>query len=87
MFLGKPTQAFLRRREGDAGRHGGRARRRASPGNVCEDIANAFFAVLKRYGIIKDNRTGYSIGMSYPPDWGERTMSLRPGTAPSLSRA
>ncbi|NLC22341.1 MAG: M24 family metallopeptidase, partial [Halomonadaceae bacterium] len=21
---------------------------------------------------------GYSIGLSYPPDWGERTMSLRP---------
>jgi ectoine hydrolase len=20
----------------------------------------------------------YSIGLSYPPDWGERTMSLRP---------
>ena len=31
------------------------------------------------YGIEKDNRTGYSIGASYPPDWGERTMSLRPG--------
>jgi ectoine hydrolase len=33
--------------------------------------------VLKNYGIIKDNRTGYPIGLSYPPDWGERTMSLR----------
>ena len=28
---------------------------------------------------MKDNRTGYSIGLSYPPDWGERTMSLRAG--------
>ena len=36
-------------------------------------------AVVKRYGITKDNRTGYPIGLSYPPDWGERTMSLRPG--------
>ena len=35
--------------------------------------------MLKRYGIIKDGRTGYPIGVSYPPDWGERTMSLRPG--------
>jgi ectoine hydrolase len=51
----------------------------AKAGNVCEDIANAFFAVLKKYGIVKDNRTGYPIGISYPPDWGERTMSLRPG--------
>ena len=37
------------------------------------------FAVLKRHGIVKDNRTGYSIGLSYPPDWGEHTMSLRSG--------
>jgi ectoine hydrolase len=51
----------------------------AKAGNLCEDIAHAFFGVLKKYGIEKDNRTGYPIGMSYPPDWGERTMSLRPG--------
>ena len=60
-----------------------RGSKRRAPGNVCEDIANAFFAVLKRYGIVKDNRTGYPIGLSYPPDWGERTMSLAPATAPS----
>ncbi len=35
--------------------------------------------MLKKHGITKDNRTGYPIGISYPPDWGERTMSLRPG--------
>ena len=51
----------------------------ARAGNRCENIANAFFAVLRKYGIEKDNRTGYPIGLSYPPDWGERTMSLRPG--------
>jgi ectoine hydrolase len=56
----------------------------AKPGNACEDIANAFFAVLKKYGIVKDNRTGYPIGLSYPPDWGERTMSLRPGDRTEL---
>ena len=56
----------------------------AKPGNTCEDIANAFFAVLKRYGIVKDNRTGYPIGLCYPPDWGERTMSLRPGDRTEL---
>lgn len=51
----------------------------AKPGNVCEDIAIAFFDVLRAHGIEKNNRTGYPIGLSYPPDWGERTMSLRPG--------
>lgn len=78
VFLGKPSQAFLDAEKAvlegmDAGLENAKA------GNTCEDIANAFFAVLKRYGITKDNRTGYPIGLSYPPDWGERTMSLRPG--------
>ena len=56
----------------------------ARPGNTCEDIALAFFGVLRRYGIEKDNRTGYGIGVSYPPDWGERTMSLRAGDRTEL---
>ncbi len=51
----------------------------AKPGNTCEDIAAAFLGVLKRHGIEKDSRNGYPIGLSYPPDWGERTMSLRRG--------
>jgi len=78
VFLGKPTQAFLDAEKATLeGMEAGLAA--VKPGNTCEDIANAFFAVLKRYGIVKDNRTGYPIGVSYPPDWGERTMSLRPG--------
>ncbi len=78
VFLGKPTQKFL---DGEKavleGMEAGLAA--ARPGNTCEDIAKAFFAVLASHGIEKDNRTGYSIGLSYPPDWGERTMSLRAG--------
>ena len=56
----------------------------ARPGNTCEMFAAAFFDVLARYGIEKSSRCGYSIGLSYPPDWGERTMSLRPGDASVL---
>ena len=78
VFLGKPTQSFLDAEKATLeGMEAGLAA--ARPGNTCEDIANAFFAVLLKYGIVKDNRTGYPIGLSYPPDWGERTMSLRPG--------
>ncbi|MFT5548857.1 MAG: ectoine hydrolase [Candidatus Azotimanducaceae bacterium] len=78
VFLGKPTKTFLDAEKAvlegmDAGLEVAKA------GNLCEDIAHAFFGVLKKHGIEKDNRTGYPIGMSYPPDWGERTMSLRPG--------
>ena len=83
VFLGKPTQAFLDAEKATLeGMEAGLAA--AKPGNTCEDIANAFFAVLKRHGIVKDNRTGYPIGVSYPPDWGERTMSLRPGDRTEL---
>ncbi len=78
IHIGKPPQVMLEAQaavlEGlDAGLA------QARPGNACEDIANAFFAVLNKYGIVKNSRTGYPIGLSYPPDWGERTMSLRPG--------
>lgn len=83
VFLGKPTQAFLDAEKATLeGMEAGLEK--ARPGNTCEDIANAFFAVLKKYGIAKDNRTGYGIGVSYPPDWGERTMSLRPGDRSEL---
>ncbi len=47
------------------------------PGNSCGEVARTFFDVLNKYGYEKENRCGYSIGLSYPPDWGERTMSLR----------
>lgn len=83
VFLGKPTQAFLDAEKATLeGMEEGLLA--AKPGNLCEDIANAFFDVLKKYGIKKDNRTGYPIGLSYPPDWGERTMSLRPGDKTEL---
>ncbi|MCB1754677.1 MAG: M24 family metallopeptidase [Gammaproteobacteria bacterium] len=49
------------------------------PGNTCAEVAETFFSHLKRHGYEKNNRCGYPIGLSYPPDWGERTMSLRAG--------
>lgn len=47
------------------------------PGNTCGEVATTFFNQLKKHGYEKDNRCGYSIGVAYPPDWGEHTMSLR----------
>ena len=78
VFLGKPSKTFLNAEKAvlegmEAGLEAAKA------GNLCEDIARAFFKVLKNYDIEKDSRTGYPIGISYPPDWGERTMSLRLG--------
>ncbi|MCC1481601.1 M24 family metallopeptidase [Roseibaca sp. Y0-43] len=54
------------------------------PGARAEDVANAFNAALNKRGFEKDNRCGYSIGLSYPPDWGERTLSLRRGDMTEL---
>lgn len=51
----------------------------ARAGKLCEDIAAAFNGTIAKHGFVKDNRCGYAIGISYPPDWGERTMSFRAG--------
>jgi ectoine hydrolase len=49
----------------------------AKAGNRTCDIANAFTNVLSKHGIHREGRCGYPIGLSYPPDWGERTASIR----------
>jgi ectoine hydrolase len=59
---------------------------KALPGNQAEEVAIAFFEELERHGFSKDSRTGYSIGLSYPPDWGERTVSLRRGDKTVLEK-
>lgn len=47
------------------------------PGATGRDVHAAFTAVISRQGLAKESRIGYSIGVGYPPDWGERTVSLR----------
>jgi ectoine hydrolase len=83
LFLGTPPQRF---RDAEQALIEGIAAGldAARPGATCEDVARAFFAVLGRFGIEKESRCGYAIGLSYPPDWGERTMSLRPGDRSEL---
>jgi len=49
----------------------------ARAGNPTGDIARAFMAVMAKHGIERSGRMGYPIGLSYPPDWGERTASIR----------
>lgn len=83
LFLGEPPRKYLKAEEAvlnavSAGLE------KARPGNRCEDIAIAFFDTLEKHGFKKDSRTGYAIGLSYPPDWGERTMSFRRGDKSEL---
>ena len=56
----------------------------AKPGRTCEEVEAGWQAVLNRNGLVKESRVGYSIGAAYPPDWGERTCSLRPGDTTEL---
>ncbi|WP_317056528.1 M24 family metallopeptidase [Roseovarius rhodophyticola] len=76
VFLGTPPPDMLEAEKAqiegiEAGLNAARA------GNRTCDIANAFMNVLTKYGIKRDGRMGYPIGLSYPPDWGERTASIR----------
>jgi len=56
----------------------------ARPGNTCEQVEAAWQTVLNRNGMKKKSRVGYPVGLNYPPDWGERTCSLRPGDTTEL---
>lgn len=76
VFLGTPSSEMRRveaaQIEGiEAGLDAARA------GNRTCDIANAFLNVMAQYGIERKGRMGYPVGLSYPPDWGERTASIR----------
>jgi ectoine hydrolase len=76
VFLGTPSDevraAEQAQLEGiEAGLNAARA------GNRTCDIANAFMNVLAKHGIKREGRMGYPIGLSYPPDWGERSASIR----------
>jgi len=51
----------------------------ARAGVTCHDVEAAWRTVIRRAGYDKASRIGYSIGLNYPPDWGERTASLREG--------
>ncbi len=76
VYLGTPPDFVLRAETAqleciEAGLNAARA------GNRACDVARAAIDVLAKYGIERTGRLGYPIGLSYPPDWGERTASIR----------
>ncbi|MBF0528901.1 MAG: M24 family metallopeptidase [Deltaproteobacteria bacterium] len=50
-----------------------------NPGVSCESLELAWRKVIAKAGLEKESRIGYSMGLNYPPDWGEHTASLRAG--------
>ena len=78
IYLGQPPQKYLDVEKAvlegiEAGLEA------AKPGNFAEDIEAAWRKTISKYGYEKESRCGYAIGLSYPPDWGERTVSFRKG--------
>lgn len=47
------------------------------PGATAADPVLAWERVIAQHGLEKRSRLGYSVGVGYPPDWGEHTVSLR----------
>ena len=78
VLLGKPEQKKIEtmKKTNEALQAGIDA---AKPGNTANDVAQAFWKILDKYGIEKTSRTGYSIGIGYPPDWGEHTLNISKG--------
>lgn len=78
VFLGEPPKQFVEM--GEIVVEGlNAALDAAKPGATCEDVEAAWRRIIARHGLAKESRIGYSVGLNYPPDWGEHTMSLRPG--------
>jgi len=76
VFLGKPPQYMVDAEKAlVAGIEAGLeiAVAGARTNEVAEVLANE----LEKVGIKRSSRAGYPIGISYPPDWGERTASIR----------
>lgn len=66
-----------------ASRHSGRFHQAAeAAGRAEKDVTACGYAwrkAIRRAGYDKASRIGYLIGLNHPPDWGERTASLREG--------
>ncbi len=83
IHLGKPDQKKLdaMKATNEALEEGINA---SKPGNTANDVAEKFWGVLDKYKIKKESRTGYSIGIGYPPDWGEHTLNIYKGDMTEL---
>lgn len=76
VYLGKPPQFMVDAEKAlVAGIEAGLET--AVAGARTRDVAKVLANELEKVGIKRSSRAGYPIGISYPPDWGERTASIR----------
>ncbi len=87
-FVGKPTPRMLYLR--DATRDALElAIDMIRPGVACEDVNRACHQLIARAGFGDDdlNRIAYSLGLNFPPDWGEgHILSIQSGETRPLER-
>jgi Xaa-Pro aminopeptidase len=78
IYLGRPPQSYadLAARVVDGLEA---ALTAVKPGITGEEVEAVWRKTMARWGIEKEARLGYSIGIGYAPTWGERTASLRKG--------
>lgn len=74
--VGKPKQELIRL-EGVVAEALAAVLDVAAPEVPTAELARTWNRVLALAGLEKPSRLGYSIGIGYPPDWGERTISIR----------
>jgi Xaa-Pro dipeptidase len=49
------------------------------PEVTAEEVEARWRSAVAGGRVVKESRIGYAYGLNYPPDWGEHTVSLRPG--------
>src|SRR5699024_7962129 len=49
------------------------------PGITAGEVERVWRKSIEKNGVKKESRIGYSMGLNYPPDWGEHTASFRSG--------
>lgn len=78
VYLGSPPQDLLN--TADALVYGLRETLSfIQPGITAEELEERWRKAIAHTGVIKASRVGYAHGLNYVPDWGEHTISLRPG--------
>ncbi|MFP5114858.1 M24 family metallopeptidase [Bacillaceae bacterium C204] len=49
------------------------------PGVTCEEVEKAWQTTINKYGLEKESRMGYTVGLGYPPVWMENSAFFKPG--------
>ena len=52
---------------------------KVKPGITGHELEKTWREVISKYGLKKDSRIGYPVGIGFPPTWGELTTSFRKG--------